>query len=88
MNKYKELLKKYENLPVKETYLIDKYCFQLDLEKVIKKAQAFDILATKKVDTTMVKYCAKLIDYNDIIRMSKYELLTEEEFNLLKEVLK
>ena len=49
------------------------------------KLKALDIIKNKKVDTVMFFWNVSLRDYNNI--HSRKEKLTQEEYNLLKEVL-
>lgn len=61
--------------------------------EIVKKAQAFDVIKEKKVDTYSLR-CLNLEEYNRGVMLGKKhipvyecEVLAEEEWNLLKEVL-
>ena len=64
-----------------------------DLNTIKKELKAFEIIKNKKVDTDSIWYLAKnnhkeLSFYNDYLNKFKGELpLTQEEYDLLKEVL-
>lgn len=49
---------------------------------------AWDIVVKKSVDMLLIKKYDNVSDYNSAVWLSGREKLTEEEFNLLKEVLK
>ena len=50
-----------------------------------KKELAFDVIVNKSVDLNWLRKCKTLEDYNRGIMMKKNEL-TQDEFELLKEV--
>jgi predicted choloylglycine hydrolase len=52
-----------------------------------KKEQAFDIAVAKRVDMYRLATAANVVLYNILTEFDEY-WLTEEEFNLIKEVLK
>lgn len=56
-------------------------------EQEKKKATAWDIVISKNVDMLLIKKYDNVSDYNSAVWLSGREKLTEEEFNLLKEVL-
>ncbi len=55
-----------------------------------KKEQAFEIIKEKNVDVDMIKNCQTVIKYNWDIIFEEYKRkeLNQEEYDLLKEVLK
>ena len=52
--------------------------------EIKKKLKAFEIIKEKRVDVWVLAYALTLKDYNEV---NVYTKLTQEEFNLLKEVL-
>lgn len=66
--------------------------FNVDVnEELFKKAKAFDVIKEKYVDMFELKCCSSAKEYNNCISfkigfIKNYEL-TEEEYDLLKEVL-
>lgn len=54
-------------------------------DEVYKKARAFDIIKEKRVNIDYLRSCKSLEDYNNIL-IEKWQL-TQEEYDLLKEVL-
>ena len=58
-------------------------------EEIKKELQAFEIVKEKRVDLLQLDYSETVDDYNEyMLRVGGgYYTLTEEEFNLLKEVL-
>lgn len=78
-----------------DSYVRDYYSNYLDdieftLTKKSKKEQALDIVNDKCVNMYFIKYyCETVEDYNEAILKAQgcYHKLTEEEFNILKEVL-
>ena len=84
MNKYEELKNRLNEFL--EADVFDEVC------KVIDKAEAFDLIKEKEVDIHKLIGLFKqsdtdVTDYNYWFKPDKMHL-TEEEFNLLKEVLK
>ena len=78
-----ELEKLYEKRKIEEQlypYLCE------DEEKLLKKLQALEISNKKEVDIHRLKTCFSIHEYNRRYEEHEYHL-TEEEFNLLKEVL-
>ena len=56
-------------------------------EQEKEKATAWGIVISKNVDMLLIKKYDNVSDYNSAVWLSGREKLTEEEFNLLKEVL-
>lgn len=61
-------------------------------EEKQKKIKAFEIIKDKKVDVGVFRFCESANDYNRAIRINEnglihYVELTQEEYELLKEVL-
>lgn len=88
-----EKLEALERLKENSYYLDDKN-MQEDLEIIkqalttkSKKEQAFDIIKNKCVDMYRFKIVGSADSYNKWIEFDEY-WLTQEEFDLLKEVLK
>ena len=59
-------------------------CKECELDE--KKLKAFEIIKDKNVDVHWVKICENSKEYNEEKNIWEIEL-TQEEFNLLKEVL-
>ena len=64
-----------------------------DLEKALKQAKAFDVIKEKDVVVSKIRESKNVDEYNDFViqfwgySLSVGKLLTQEEFDLLKEVL-
>lgn len=100
MNKYKKALKFFniESSNERKEYqkdapkgMFDNLNKQSDIlieavKKAVKKAQTFDIINNKNVAILLFKKCKELIDYNSRVFEEK-RFLTQQEFDLLKEVL-
>ena len=86
MSKALECLKKIEN-----EYSIDESVFyKEDFKQVRMELEALEIIKEKECDMRWFKYCIKVNSevetYNNGLP-EYYEKLTQEQFNLLKEVL-
>ena len=90
MSKALELLERIEN-----EYSIDEAVFyKEDFKQVRKELKALEIIKEKNVSVAMLKSCVTVKMYNTIAFDEEHfkdkdyaRKLTEEEFNLLKEVL-
>lgn len=82
-----ECLKNFVENNEKGTYNIrdkkDLDTIKQALQTKSKKELAFDIIKEKNVDITLLKHCEKVDEYNNNYNIN----LTQEEFELLKEVL-
>ena len=54
-------------------------------DSISKELEALEIIKEKRVCITLLNFCFTLSEYN--FEVSKYRRLTQEEFDLLKEVL-
>jgi hypothetical protein len=64
------------------------YWRELDqLDRIEKELKAFEIIKDKKVETYHLSRCKTLIEYNSAWDIGGMDL-TQDEFDLLKEVLK
>ena len=64
-----------------------------DREITEKELKAFEIIKKKRVDVSFLQFCERLEEYNfscryDVVFSGLNRKLTQEEFKLLKEVLK
>lgn len=63
-------------------------CKYLKKEKFIEKElKAFNLLKDKKVDIPLFIRCSNLEDYNGICTINGSSQLTQEEYNILTEVM-
>lgn len=82
-----EALKDIERVCRDSNYVADFYNQRLDIIETALKA--FEIIKEKSVDTIRLLYCESVEEYNnELTHPRNNDWLTQEEFDLLKEVLK
>lgn len=82
-------IKKIEEIYSKQLTTIKKDLERLEKleEENEKLKQALDIIKIKKIDVFELKFSYSVIEYNIMARNSDFDELTQEEYELLKEVL-
>ena len=89
LEEHDKLFKKYDindNWLEPALYVIKNH-FPMDTETQLKKLKAFEIVAEKDVDGGWLRRAKDLHEYNNGMGINSYSALTQEEYELLKEVL-
>ncbi len=68
-------------------FLSSKEPMEQDKDSIEKELEAFEIIKAKKVETYHLSRCKTLIEYNSAWDIGGMDL-TQDEFDLLKEVMK
>ena len=83
MSKELEIIKKWKS----QIYWNKDFGWEEELEIIEKSLKALEIIKEKRCDIYLLMECERLEHYNENDYLSSDQALTQEEFDLLKEVL-